>query len=60
MRKTTLALTTFAFCSHGEKLPQQGGLPGVVQQVTRLSEFPGAMKNSCEHLQASGRAPRQS
>ena len=22
---------TFAFCSHGEKLPRQGGLPGVVQ-----------------------------
>ena len=22
---------TFAFCSHGEKLPQQGGLPGIVQ-----------------------------
>ena len=23
MRKTTLALVTFAFCSHGEKLPRQ-------------------------------------
>ena len=31
---------TFAFCSHGEKLPRQGGLPGVVQQVTRLSKLP--------------------
>ena len=31
---------TFAFCSYGEKLPQQGGLPGVVQQVTRLSKLP--------------------
>ena len=27
---------TFAFCSHGEELPRQGGLPGVVQRVTRL------------------------
>ena len=27
---------TFAFCSHGEKLPRQSGLPGVVQQVTHL------------------------
>ena len=32
--------TTFAFCSHGEKLTRQGGLPGVVQRVTRLSELP--------------------
>ena len=31
---------TFAFCSHGEKLPQQGGLPAVVQWVTRLSKLP--------------------
>ena len=31
---------TFAFCLHGEKLPRQGGLPGVVQRVTRLSELP--------------------
>ena len=31
---------TFAFCSHKEKLPRQGGLPGVVQRVTRLSELP--------------------
>ena len=31
---------TFAFCSHGEKLPWQGGLPGVVQRVTRLSKLP--------------------
>ena len=30
---------TFAFCSHGEKLPRQGGLPGVVQRVTRLSKL---------------------
>ena len=27
---------TFAFCSHGEKLPWQGGLPSIVQQVPRL------------------------
>ena len=31
---------TFAFCSHGEKLPRQGGLPGVVQQVTCLWKLP--------------------
>ena len=31
---------TFAFCSHGEKLPRQGGIPGVVQRVTRLSKLP--------------------
>ena len=31
---------TFAFCSHGEKLPRQGGWPGVVQRVTRLSKLP--------------------
>ena len=31
---------TFAFCSHGEKLPRQGGSPGVVQRVTRLSKLP--------------------
>ena len=30
---------TFAFCSHGEKLPRQGGLPGVVQRVTHLSKL---------------------
>ena len=35
---------TFAFCSHGEKLPRQGGLPGVVQRVTRLSKLPGQRK----------------
>ena len=31
---------TFAFCSHGENLPRQGGLPGVVQRVTHLSKLP--------------------
>ena len=50
---------TFAFCSHEEKLPQQGGLPGVVQRVTRLSKLPRGNENSCEQLQASDRAPAQ-
>ena len=31
---------TFAFCWHGEKLPRQAGLPGVVQRVTRLTKLP--------------------
>ena len=31
---------TSAFCSHGEKLPKQGGLPGVARRVTRLSKLP--------------------
>ena len=36
---------TFAFCSHGEKLPRQGGLSGVVPRVTRLAEVaPGQRK----------------
>ena len=40
MRKTTLAPgQLFEFCSHGEKLPRPGGLPGVVQRVTRLSKL---------------------
>ena len=30
---------TFVFCSHEEKLPGQGGLPGVVQWVNRLSKL---------------------
>ena len=30
----------FEFCSHGEKSPWQGRLPGVVQRVTRLSKLP--------------------
>ena len=30
---------TFAFCSHGEKLPRQGGLLYVVQQVTHLTKW---------------------
>ena len=51
---------TFAFGSHGEKLPRQGGLPGVVQRVTRLSKLPRGNQNSCEQLQASDHAPRQS
>ena len=61
MRKTTLAPGhLFAFCSHAEKLPRQGGLPGVVQRVTASRSCPGATKNSCEQLQASDRALRQS
>ena len=31
---------TYAFCSHERKLHRQGGLPVVVQQVTRLSKLP--------------------
>ena len=27
---------TFAVCSRGEKLPRQGGLPGVVQRALEL------------------------
>ena len=50
---------TFAFRSHGEKLPRQVGLPGVVQRVTHLSRLPQDNENSCEQLQASDRAPRQ-
>ena len=30
---------TFAFCSDGEKLPRQGGLPSVLQWVTCLSKL---------------------
>ena len=33
---------TFAFCSHGEKLPWQGRLPGIVQWVTCLWKLPPA------------------
>ena len=55
MCKTTLAHgATFAFCSHGEKLPWQGRLPGVEQRVTRLR------RNSCEQLQTADHAQRQS
>ena len=32
--------TTFVFCSHGEMLPWQGRLPGIVKWVTRLSKLP--------------------
>ena len=31
---------TAALCSHGDKLPRQGELPGVVQQVNHLSKLP--------------------
>ena len=31
---------TFAFCSHGEKLPRQGGLPSVEQRVTCFKKLP--------------------
>ena len=37
---------TLTLCSHGEKLPWQRGLLGIVQRVTRLSKFPRATKNS--------------
>ena len=48
------------FCAHGEKLPWQGRLPGVVQWVTRLSKLPRARRNLWEQLQTSDHAPRQS
>ena len=41
---------TFAFCSHGEKLPRQGGLPGVVQRVTRLSKLPRGNEKGPVHM----------
>ena len=41
MRKTTLAPGQLL---RGEKLPRQGGLPGVVQRVTRLSKLPRGNK----------------
>ena len=44
MRKTTLTLGNFYFFSHGEKLPQQGWLPGVVQRVTLFSKLPRGNK----------------
>ena len=42
MRKTTLARGQLlrSVHMHGEKLPRQCGLPGVVQRVTRLSKLP--------------------
>ena len=41
MRKTTLAPGQLLCSVHMEKsLPWQGGLPGVVQRVTRLSKLP--------------------
>ena len=39
-------MRTFAFCSYGENLPWQGGLPGVVQRVTHLSKLPGGNKKT--------------
>ena len=39
-------VATFAFCSHGEKLPRQSGLPGVGQLVTCLSKLPKTHVNS--------------
>ena len=40
MRKTTLAPGQLLRSVHIEKLPRQGGLPGVVERVTRLSKLP--------------------
>ena len=46
MRKTTLAPGQLLHPVHiGEKLPQQGGLPCVVQLVTRLSKLLRGNKN---------------
>ena len=46
---------TFELCSHGEKVPRQGGLPGVVQRVPASQSCLAATKNLCEQLQASDR-----
>ena len=48
---------TFAFCSHGEKLPQQCGYPLTGNPPLEVAR---GNKNSCEQLEASERAPRQS
>ena len=40
MRKATRAPGNFCVLFTWKKLPRQGGLPGVVQQVTRLSKLP--------------------
>ena len=40
MRKTTLAPGQLLRSVHMEKLPRQGGLPGVVQWVIRLLKLP--------------------
>ena len=50
---------TSAFCSHREKLPSEGGLPGVVQRVIRLSKLPPG-NEKCEQLQPSDHAPKLS
>ena len=42
MRKTILAPGQLLRSVHMEKLPRQGGLPGVLQRVTRLSKLPRA------------------
>ena len=62
LRKATLASGQLLRSVHMKESyrARQGGLPGVVQRVTRLSKLPRATKNSCEQLQASDRAPRQS
>ena len=46
MRKTALAPGNFSFCSHGEKLPRQGGLLDVVQRVTRPLEVAPRQRKS--------------
>ena len=38
--------TNFASCSHGAKLPRQGGLLGVVQRETRLSKLPPGQRKT--------------
>ena len=64
MQRTTIALcgATFAFCSHGEKLPKQGGLPRVVKGVRPLTEaklIPGSLTcgwlSSCSYFMRIGR-----
>ena len=53
---------TFVFCSHGEKLPWQGRLPGVVQCQGNppLEVAPGEGQIHVNSYRRSDHAPRKS